>query len=101
MGRRMRKPSPPPPAHMRRRCTACCGRSRATGLFRSDSDGRFSLTPLGAVLRSDARGAARSTVLALSGTFFWAAWGEVLHSLRTGETGIQKALGVSEYEYLD
>jgi ubiquinone/menaquinone biosynthesis C-methylase UbiE len=72
----------------------------SVGLFTTDAQGRFSLTPLGAVLQSDAPGAARSTVIALSGTFFWAAWGEVLHSLRTGETGIQKALGMSEYEYL-
>ena len=50
----------------------------SVGLFKTDAQGRFSLTPLGAVLQSDAPGAARSTVLALSGTFFWAAWGEVL-----------------------
>jgi len=73
----------------------------SVGLFATDGQGRFSLTPLGATLQSDAPGAARSTVLALSGAFFWAAWGEVLHSVRTGETGMQKALGVSEYEYLD
>jgi hypothetical protein len=72
----------------------------SVGLFRTDARGRFSLTPHGATLQSDAPGAARSTVLALSGGFFWAAWGEVLHSVRTGETGMQKALGVSEYEYL-
>jgi SAM-dependent methyltransferase len=72
----------------------------SVGLFRTDAQGRFSLTPLGATLQSDAPGAARSTVLALSGGFFWASWGEVLHSVRTGETGIQKALGVSEYAYL-
>jgi ubiquinone/menaquinone biosynthesis C-methylase UbiE len=72
----------------------------SVGLFKSDAQGRFSLTPLGAALQSDAPGAARSTVIALSGTFFWAAWGEVLHSVRTGETGLEKALGVSEYEYL-
>jgi hypothetical protein len=69
-------------------------------LFRTDAEGRFALTPLGAVLRSDAPGAVRSTVIALSGTFFWAAWGEVLHSVRTGETGMQKALGMTEYDYL-
>lgn len=72
----------------------------SVGLFKSDAQGRFSLTPLGAVLQSDAPGAARSTVIALSGTFFWEAWSEVLHSLQTGQTGIQQALGVSEYEYL-
>jgi ubiquinone/menaquinone biosynthesis C-methylase UbiE len=72
----------------------------SVGLFGTDAQGRFSLTPLGTALQSDAPGAARSTVIALSGPFFWAAWGEVLHSVRTGETGMQKALGVSEYEYL-
>jgi ubiquinone/menaquinone biosynthesis C-methylase UbiE len=72
----------------------------SVGLFRTDAQGRFSLTPLGAVLQSDAPGAARSTVIALSGTFFWAACDEVLHSVRTGETGMQNALGVSKYEYL-
>jgi ubiquinone/menaquinone biosynthesis C-methylase UbiE len=72
----------------------------SVGIFNSDAQGRYCLTPLGAALQSDAPGAARSTVIALSGSFFWAAWGEVLHSVRTGETGIEKALGVSEYEYL-
>ena len=66
----------------------------SVGLFRTDAQGRFSLTPLGAALQSDAPGAARSTVIALSGSFFWAAWGEVLHSVRTGETGLEKALGM-------
>ena len=72
----------------------------SVGLFRTGEQGRFSLTPLGAALRSDAPGAARSTVIALAGEWWWAAWGEVLHAVRTGETGLQKALGVSEYEYL-
>src|SRR3954469_5632053 len=73
----------------------------SVGLFRTDQHGRFSLTPLGATLQSDAPGAARSTVIALSGGWWWSAWGEALHSVRTGETGVQKALGVSEYEYLE
>lgn len=72
----------------------------SVGLFRTDEQGRFSLTPLGAALRSDASGAARSTVIALAGEWFWAAWGEVLHAVRTGETGVQKALGLTEYQYL-
>jgi len=73
----------------------------SVGLFSADSQGRFSVTPLGASLQSDAPGAARSTVLALSGQWFWSAWSEVLHSVRTGETGIEKALGVSEYTFLE
>lgn len=73
----------------------------SVGLFRTDERGHFSLTPLGAALRSDAPGAARSTVIALSGGWCWAAWGEALHSVQTGETGVQKALGMSEYEFLE
>jgi SAM-dependent methyltransferase len=72
----------------------------SVGLFSTDSHGQFSLTPLGASLQSDAPGAARSTVLFAAGGWWWSAWGEVLHSVRTGETGLEKALGVSEYEYL-
>jgi SAM-dependent methyltransferase len=73
----------------------------SVGLFSTDREGRFSLTPLGASLQSGAPGAARSTVRALSGQWFWSAWGEVLHSLRTGETAMEKALGVSEYAFLE
>jgi SAM-dependent methyltransferase len=40
-------------------------------------------------------------VLALAGQWWWSAWSEVLHSVRTGETGLEKALGVSEYEFLE
>jgi hypothetical protein len=72
----------------------------SVGVFGTDEQGRFTLTPLGAALQSDAPGAARSTVIALAGEWWWAAWGEVLHAVRTGETGLQKALGVSEYQYL-
>jgi SAM-dependent methyltransferase len=73
----------------------------SVGLFRTDEQGRFALTPLGASLQSDAPGAARSTVMYLAGALWWASWGETLHALRTGETGVQKALGLSVYEYLE
>jgi SAM-dependent methyltransferase len=72
----------------------------SVGLFSTDSQGRFSLTPLGATLRTDAPGAARSTVIALAGEWWWSAWGETLHAVRTGETGLERALGMSEYSYL-
>ena len=40
-------------------------------------------------------------MLFAAGGWWWSAWGEVLHSVRTGETGLEKALGVSEYEFLE
>ena len=72
----------------------------SVGLFTTDEHGCFGLTALGTTLQSDAPGAARSTVMYLAGQLWWASWGEMLHAVRTGETGVQKALGVSVYEYL-
>ena len=72
----------------------------SVGLFRTDEQGRFALTPLGAALQSDAPGAARSTVIALAGDWMWPAWGEILHCLRTGETGVEKAHGLAAFDLL-
>jgi hypothetical protein len=70
------------------------------GFFVEDADKRFSLTPLGAALQSDAPGYARSTVRMLAGSTAWRVWGEFLHSVRTGETGVEKAFGQSMFDYL-
>ena len=70
------------------------------GFFTEDSDRRFSLTPLGAALRSDAPGYARSSVRTLAGPIAWGAMGEFLHSLRTGESGVEKAQGMPLFDYL-
>lgn len=70
------------------------------GLFRMDDGGRVDLTPLGATLRSDAPGAARSTIIALGGAWAWSAFGEVLYSLRTGKTGMEKAHGQGLFDFL-
>lgn len=66
-----------------------------------DSDKRFSLTPLSEALQSDAPGHARSTVRISAGAYAWKAWGEFLHSIKTGETAMEKAFGQTMFEYLD
>ncbi|HEV2132191.1 MAG TPA: methyltransferase [Longimicrobiaceae bacterium] len=70
------------------------------GVFTEDAEHRFALTPLGAALRSDAPGAARSSVRTLAGPLLWASFGEILHSVRTGEPGFERALGKPFFEYL-
>lgn len=70
------------------------------GFFVEDAERRFSLTPLGAALQSDAPGYARSTVRMLAGSIVWNAWGEFLHSVKTGETAMEKAFGQSIFDYL-
>jgi hypothetical protein len=60
----------------------------------------FTLTPLGAALRSDAPGRGRSMVRALVGPLGWGVLGESLHSVKTGEAAMQKAFGQSLFDYL-
>jgi SAM-dependent methyltransferase len=62
---------------------------------------RFSLTPMGEALRSDAPGAARSTVLTVAGDGFWSAVGELPDTLQDGEPGFEKAHGEGWFDYLD
>jgi hypothetical protein len=70
------------------------------GFFVEDETRRFALTPLGAALRSDAPGCARSTVRMLGGPFMWPAVGEMLHSLETGEPAFEKAQGQPVFDFL-
>ena len=67
----------------------------------TERDGqRFALTTLGEALKSDAPGSARSTMLAFCGRAFWHSWEETMHSLRTGETGFEKANGSPLFDFL-
>jgi len=74
--------------------------SAGLGFFVETADGRFGLTPLGAALRSDAPAHGRSLVRALVGPLGWRALGESLHSVKTGEAGMQKVFGQSLFDYL-
>jgi len=49
-------------------------------------DGRFSLTPVGEQLRSDAPGSLRAAVIFFGGRRHWTAWGQLLDSVKSGET---------------
>ncbi len=68
-------------------------------LFTEDDRQRFSLTPLGAALKSNAPGSARAAVRTLAGQPFWRAWEHVLYSVETGKPGFEKAWGTGPFEY--
>lgn len=61
---------------------------------------RFRATRLGEALRTGAPGAARATVLTLAGDWQWKAWENVLHSLRTGQPALRKAIGKDLFDFL-
>ena len=70
------------------------------GIFAQQEDGRFSVTPLGATLQTGAPGAARATVLTMAGPWAWAAFGDFHYSLETGNTAVEKVLGMGLFDYL-
>jgi hypothetical protein len=59
----------------------------------------FALEPMGEPLLSDVHGSLRSTLITL-GEIHYQAWGELLHSVRTGSPAFDHALGVGLFEYL-
>ena len=70
------------------------------GVLSEDSEQRFSLTPLGEALRSDAAGAALPTVLAIGSPWWMASFDQIMHSLTTGQTGFEKAMGQPLFDYM-
>lgn len=70
------------------------------GILTEVDDQRFGLTPLGEVLRTDAPGAVRSTLITFGGPTFSAAMEQLEHSVKTGETGFEKAWGMPIFDYL-
>src|SRR5262245_54800536 len=70
------------------------------GIVTERDGGRFALTPIGAALKSDAPGAARSTLIAFGNPVFWRGWEEIIYSLETGKPGFDRAWGMGLFEFL-
>lgn len=71
----------------------------SVGVFAMDEQGRFSLTPLAEMLRSDVPGSQRAFAI-MMGEEFCQAWGKLLHSVQTGEPGFNHRYGMPFFEYM-
>jgi SAM-dependent methyltransferase len=69
-----------------------------TGVFTEETGGSFRLGPLGGALVSGP-GSMRAMALHLCEGPSWRAWGELLHSVRTGETAFAHANGKEVFPY--
>jgi hypothetical protein len=69
------------------------------GLFEEDDEGRFSLTSIGSALRHGE--GARDLAVLLAAPFSWAAWGNLEHSVMTGESAFRHTHGRPLFEYLE
>jgi SAM-dependent methyltransferase len=68
-------------------------------VLREEGDGRFALTPLGASLQSDVPGSMRAAAL-LFGGITQRAWGELMHSVETGEPAFRRVFGKDPFDYM-
>jgi hypothetical protein len=65
----------------------------------AESDGAYALAPLGRCLAQDAPDGVRASVL-FAGAEQYQAWGELLHSVQTGEAAFRRVFGTGCYDYL-
>ena len=83
----------PPSLHRLMRALA------SIGVFDEDEEGRFSLTTLGKTLRSDVPESLRAWAIFSLGDEHFRAWGELLHSVRTGEVAFDHLFGTDVWTY--
>jgi O-methyltransferase domain/Dimerisation domain len=71
----------------------------AAGVFCEGADRSFSLAPMGRFLRSDAERPVGPFAAFVGRPYQWAAWGDLLHGVQTGETAFRHVHGTDPWEY--
>lgn len=72
----------------------------SVGIFAEIEDGRFELTPLAAYLQTDVPGSIHAIAIMLGESWHWQPWGNILHTLKTGNTAFKHVHGMKLFEYL-
>ena len=73
--------------------------SANVGLVSALPDGRFGLTPLGELLRSNVPGSMRDSAIAFTAPGHWLPWGRLAEAVRHGERQTVAALGQELFDY--
>lgn len=71
----------------------------SAGIFMETEPQHFALTPLAEYLRSDVNRSMRATVIMLGEKEHYQAWGDLLHSIQTGEPAFEHCFGMGVFEY--
>ncbi len=71
----------------------------SSGVFREDSEHRFTLTPLSECLLGNTAGSL-SALAWMRGDWQYRAWGDLLHNVQTGETAFEHVFGEPLFEFL-
>ncbi|GAB4199864.1 MAG: methyltransferase [Roseiflexaceae bacterium] len=70
------------------------------GVFAEDDDGRFGLTPLAELLRTDVPGSMHAAGLLIGSILQWPALGDMLYSVQTGRPSFDHLFGVTQWQYM-
>lgn len=73
----------------------------SVGVFVEVEDRRFALTPLAALLQSGTADSMRALAIMVGEEFHYRPWGELLYSVKTGETAFAHVFGMEAFPYLD
>ena len=73
----------------------------AHGVLREDDGRRFSLTPMGECLRTDAEFPLAPHARLMGQAHYQEAWGQLIHSVKTGENAFLAVHGMTNWAYRD
>jgi hypothetical protein len=73
----------------------------AVGVFEETEPNMFGLTPMGETLRTDAEGSLRPLAVCMGDQCNWQAWGDILHSIKTGESAFEHVFGTGFFQHLE
>lgn len=71
----------------------------SVGVFTEGDDGRFGLTPLAELLRSDSPDSLRPFAIMMGSEWAWRSWGEIMYSVRTEKPAFEQIYGSSLFAY--
>ena len=70
------------------------------GIFAEEGGPRFRLTPAAEMLRSGAAGSLRMAAVVAGEEWMWRPWGDLLHSIRSGEAAFDHLYGKNTFDWL-
>lgn len=71
----------------------------SAGVFKTEQDNRFALTPLSETLVTGTPGSTRMFIISELGQEHYPAWGNLLHSVKTGEIAFDNFFGMDVWKY--
>ncbi len=71
----------------------------SAGIFAENADRKLELTPISDLLRSSVPNSVHNLAIMLGDDWMWQAWGELMHSVKTGAAAHDKVQGMGTFEF--